>query len=165
VRTIVKDGRVLIPVDPDPAGQRLFERLRAWIVYDASTRTVSVSFGEAVPVSRIVVTSAVAGSAQLTVSTRTGKGPSAPVGPPALATRPLAVGPQIIAGTVFAPLRVFAESAGAYVEWSARKRTVVIRKLPPSAAELQAENEARKAILDVGARRKQQLEDAAKNLK
>jgi hypothetical protein len=52
-------------------------------------------------------------------------------------TRPLDVAPMIYHGTVLVPLRVVSEAMGAYVEWIAEKRLVIVRYLtgePPPPA-------------------------------
>jgi len=103
---LVRGSTMLVPL------RAMFEGMGASVVYDASTRTVEVS--------------------------KPGVDVRVTVGKPEVVlngeTRPLDVPPQMYRGAVVVPLRVIAESMGAFVLWVPEKRLVVVRyeNAPPS---------------------------------
>jgi len=173
-------GRVLIALGPvatalavDPLApekpsqnpaQELFRKLRANLVYDASARSASVGAGRLYPTAEVRSATSTIASASFVVTILTWPTP-ATSGPPNHSLRTLrVVPPRVVGGIVFIPLRAFAEVAGAYVAWNPAQRAVVLRKLPPSAQELAAEAEARERLKALGAKARQNLENAARNL-
>ena len=98
---IVRGQTILVPM------RSLFEAMGATTSYDPSTKTVAVSKAGA----NVSVT---VGKAEVIINGE---------------SRPLDVPPEIYKGTVVVPLRVISEGMGAYVQWLAEKRTVVVRYL------------------------------------
>ncbi len=106
---LVRGGTILVPL------RSMFEQMGATVSFDPANRTVDVSK----PGSDIKVT----------------------VGKPVVIingeSRPLDVPPMVWHGTIMVPVRVISEGMGAYVQWVADKRTVVVRYVaapPPTPA-------------------------------
>jgi hypothetical protein len=99
---LVKGSTILVPL------RSLFEQTGATVSYDPATKTVDVSK----PGAEVKVT----------------------VGKPVVSIngedRPLDVPPEVYRGAILVPLRVISEGMGAYVQWVAEKRLVVVRYNP-----------------------------------
>jgi hypothetical protein len=99
---LVRGSTVLVPL------RSMFEQTGATVAWDPATKTVAVS--------------------------KTGSSVKVTVGKPEVVingeSRPLDVPPEIYKGAVVVPLRVIAEGMGAYVQWVAEKRLVVVRYVP-----------------------------------
>lgn len=110
---LVRGKTILVPL------RSMFEQMGAEVSYDAATRTAIVSK----PGSEIQVT---VGKPEVIINGE---------------SRPLDVPPEIFHGAVLVPVRVISEAMGAYVQWVAEKRAVVIRYVPlppPTPAPTQA---------------------------
>jgi hypothetical protein len=107
---IVRGTTILVPM------RSLFEQMGATVSFDAGSKTVRVS--KAGSVVEVTV-----GKPEVTLNGE---------------SRPLDVPAQMYEGTVVVPLRVLSEGMGAYVQWVADKRLVVVRyvtlpvQAPPS---------------------------------
>jgi len=101
---LVRGGTILIPL------RLMFEQMGATVAYDAATRTADVSK----PGSDVKVT---VGRPQVTINGE---------------SRPLDVAPEIFQGHVLVPVRVISEGMGAYVQWLADRKTVIVRYLSAS---------------------------------
>jgi hypothetical protein len=102
---IVRGNTILVPL------RSVFELMGARVSFDEATKMVAVEK----PGYNVEVT---VGKPEVVVNGE---------------TRPLDVPPEIDRGTLLVPLRVISEGMGAYVEWAAAARTVVIRYLPAPA--------------------------------
>lgn len=98
---LVRGKTILVPL------RSMFEQMGATVSYNASTKTVDVSK----PGADVQVT---VGKAEVVINGE---------------TRPLDVPPEIYKGSVVVPVRVISEGMGAYVQWVADKRLVVVRYL------------------------------------
>jgi hypothetical protein len=96
---LLRGGAVLVPL------RSTFEQMGGTVTYDAATHTVDVSK----PGTDVRVT---VGRHEIVLNGE---------------TRPLDVPPEIYRGTVLVPVRVIAESLGAYVLWVADERLVAVR--------------------------------------
>ena len=103
---LVRGKTILVPL------RSLFEQMGATVSYNASTKAVDVSK----PGADVQVT---VGKPEVVINGE---------------TRPLDVPPEIYKGSLVVPLRVISEGMGAYVEWVADKRLVVVRYLTQPAA-------------------------------
>jgi len=101
---LVNGGTVLIPL------RSMFEQMGASVSYDTGSNTVDVSKPSA--------------DVKLTI----GKADVVINGEP----RPLDVAPIMWQGNILIPIRLIAESMGAYVEWVPNKHIVVVRYIPPT---------------------------------
>jgi hypothetical protein len=99
---LVRGSTILVPL------RSLFEQTGATVSYDPATKTVDVSK----PGADVKVT---VGQPEVVINGE---------------SRPLDVPPEIYKGTVVVPVRVIAEGMGAYVQWVADKRLVVVRYIP-----------------------------------
>lgn len=99
IAALLRGGAVLVPL------RSMFEQMGGTVAYNATTQTVDVSKPGA--------------DVRLTI----GKNEVVLNGE----TRPLDVPPETYEGAVLVPVRVIAESLGAYVLWVADKRIVVVR--------------------------------------
>ena len=102
---LVRGKTILVPL------RSMFEQMGAEVSYDPTSRTAVVSK----PGSEIRVT---VGKAEVVINGE---------------TRPLDVPPEMDAGIVLVPIRVISEAMGAYVQWVAEKRAVVVRYIPLAA--------------------------------
>ena len=98
---LVRGKTILVPL------RSMFEQMGGTVSYNASTKTVDVSK----PGADVQVT---VGKPEVTINGE---------------TRPLDVPPEIYKGSLVVPLRVISEGMGAYVQWVADKRLVVVRYL------------------------------------
>jgi Copper amine oxidase N-terminal domain len=98
---LVRGKTILVPL------RSMFEQMGATVSYNASTKTVDVS--------------------------KPGADVQVAVGKPEVVingeTRPLDVPPEMYKGSIVVPVRVISEGMGAYVQWVADKRLVVVRYL------------------------------------
>jgi hypothetical protein len=96
---LVRGSTILVPL------RSMFEQMGGTVTWDPATRTVDVS--------------------------KAGADVKVTVGRPEVIingeSRPLDVPPEIYKGSVVVPLRVLSESMGAYVQWVADRRIVVVR--------------------------------------
>jgi copper amine oxidase-like protein len=99
---LVRGSTVLVPL------RSMFEQTGATVAWDPATKTVDVSK----PGSDVKVT---VGKPEVVINGE---------------SRPLDVPPEIYKGAVVVPLRVIAEGMGAYVQWVAERRLVVVRYVP-----------------------------------
>jgi hypothetical protein len=99
---LVRGNTVLVPL------RSMFEQTGATVSWDPATKTVDVSK----PGSDVKVT---VGKPEVVINGE---------------SRPLDVPPEIYEGAVVVPLRVIAEGMGAYVQWVADQRLVVVRYVP-----------------------------------
>jgi len=98
---LVRGKTILVPL------RSMFEQMGGTVSYNASTKTVDVSK----PGADVQVT---VGKAEVVINGE---------------SRPLDVPPEIYKGSLVVPLRVISEGMGAYVQWVADKRLVVVRYL------------------------------------
>jgi hypothetical protein len=98
---LVKNGTILVPL------RSMFEQMGATVSYDPASRSVTVSK----PGAEVKVT---LGKPLVTINGE---------------DRPLDVPPEMYKGVLVVPLRVISEGMGAYVQWLAEKRLVVVRYL------------------------------------
>jgi len=96
---LIHGNQVLVPL------RSMFEQMGGTVSYDGSARTIVVAAGRA--------------SISLTLDQ-----PSAVINGQ---SRPLDVPPMIVDGIVMVPVRVIAETLGAYVLWDAGRRVVIVR--------------------------------------
>ena len=99
---LVRGKTILVPL------RSMFEQMGATVSYDPATLTADVTK----PGSDVRVT---VGKAEVVINGE---------------TRPLDVAPEMYQGTVLVPIRVISEAMGAYVQWVADKRAVVVRYIP-----------------------------------
>jgi hypothetical protein len=99
---LVRGNAILVPL------RSMFQQMGAQVSYDSRSKTAIVSK----PGSQIHVT---VGKPEVVINGE---------------TRPLDVAPEVVDGTVLVPIRVISEAMGAYVQWVADKRTVVVRYVP-----------------------------------
>jgi len=99
ISALIRGNEILVPL------RSMFEQMGATVVYDNQSKTILVSSATS--------------NIRLTVDQ------------PAVAingeTRPLDVPPMLEDGVVLVPVRVIAETLGAYVQWEPSKRVVIIR--------------------------------------
>ncbi|GAC1567788.1 MAG: hypothetical protein NVS2B3_07880 [Vulcanimicrobiaceae bacterium] len=98
---LVRGKTILVPL------RSMFEQMGGTVSYNASTKTVDVSK----PGADVQVT---VGKPEVVINGE---------------SRPLDVPPEIYKGSLVVPLRVISEGMGAYVQWVADKRLVVVRYL------------------------------------
>jgi hypothetical protein len=103
---LVRGTTILVPL------RSMFEQMGATVNYDAANKTVDVSK----PGADVQVT---LDKPEVVINGE---------------TRPLDVPPEMYKGSIVVPVRVISEGMGAYVEWVADKRLVVVRYLaqPPA---------------------------------